>query len=69
MHDGHVGGPKQYKVFPLGNTFYFYANMFFCFSPLTWLPFPHSINVMFQNKVIVQEDYASLHTVNQRAWM
>ena len=23
VHDGHVGGPKQYNDFPLGNIFYF----------------------------------------------
>ena len=35
VHDGHVGGPKQYNDFPLGNIS-FYANIFYCFSPLTW---------------------------------
>ena len=35
VHDGHVGGPKQYNDFPLGNIFYFYANIFYCFSPPT----------------------------------
>ena len=43
MHDGHVGGPKQYNDFPLGNIFYFYANIFYCFSPPTWPPCTHSI--------------------------
>ena len=27
VHDGHVGGPKQNNDFPLGNIFYFYANV------------------------------------------
>ena len=26
VHDGHVGGPKQYNDFSLGNKFYFNAN-------------------------------------------
>ena len=43
VHDGHVGGPKQYNDFPLGNIFYFYANIFYCFSPPTWPPCTHSI--------------------------
>ena len=43
MHDGHVGGRKQYNDFRLGNIFYFYANMFYCFSPPTWPPCTHSI--------------------------
>ena len=43
MHDGHVGGPKQYKDFSLGNIFYFYANIFRCFSPPAWPPCTHSI--------------------------
>ena len=43
MHDGHVGGPKQYNDFPLGNIVYFYANIFYCFSPPTWPPCTHSI--------------------------
>ena len=43
VHDGHVGGPKQYNDFPLGNIFYFYANILFCFSPPTWRPCTHSI--------------------------
>ena len=47
VHDGHVGGPKQYNDFPLGNIFYFYANNFYCFSPPTWLPCTHSIDVLF----------------------
>ena len=42
VHDSHVGGPKQYNDFPLGNIFYFYANIFYCFSPPTWLPCTHS---------------------------
>ena len=44
VHDGHVGGPKQYNDFPLGNIFYFYANIFYCFSPSTWPPCTHSID-------------------------
>ena len=43
VHDGHVGGPKQYNDFSLGNIFYFYANIFYCFSPPTWPPCTHSI--------------------------
>ena len=43
MHDGHVGGPKQYNDLPLGNIFYFYANILYCFSPPTWPPCTHSI--------------------------
>ena len=43
VHDDHVGGPKQYNDFPLGNIFYFYANIFYCFSPPTWPPCTHSI--------------------------
>ena len=43
VHDGHVGGPKQYNDFPLGNLFYFYANIFYCFSLPTWPPCTHSI--------------------------
>ena len=43
VHDGHVGGPKQFNDFPLGNIFYFYANIFYCFSPPTWRPCTHSI--------------------------
>ena len=46
VHDGHVGGPKQYNDFPLGNKFYFYANIFYCFSPPTWLPCTHSIDAI-----------------------
>ena len=42
MHDGHVGGPKQYNDFPFGNISYFYANIFY-FSPPTWPPRTHSI--------------------------
>ena len=42
VHDGHVGGPKQYNDFPLGNIFYFYANIVYCFSPPTWPPCTHS---------------------------
>ena len=42
VHDGHVGGPKQYNDFPLGNIFYFYANIFYCFSPPT-LPRAHTL--------------------------
>ena len=42
VHDDHVGGPKQYNDFPLGNIFYFYANIFYIFSPPTWPPFTHS---------------------------
>ena len=51
VHDGHVGGWKQYNDFPLGNIFYFYANIFYCFSPPTWPPYTHSIAFMeqFQN--------------------
>ena len=45
VHDGHVGGPKQYNDFPLGNIFYFYANICYCFSPPTWPPCTHSIHV------------------------
>ena len=41
VHDGHVGGPKQYNYFSLGNIFYFYANIFYCFSPPTWPPCTH----------------------------
>ena len=44
VHDGHVGGPKQYNDFPLGNILYFYANIFYCFSPPTWLPCTHSMD-------------------------
>ena len=44
-HDGHVGGPKQYTDFPLGNIFYFYANIFYCFSSPTWPPCTHSIDI------------------------
>ena len=44
VHDGHVGGPKQYNDFPLGNIFYFYANIFYCFSPPTGPPCTHSID-------------------------
>ena len=43
VHDGHVGGPKQYNDFPVENIFYFYANIFYCFSPPTWPPCTHSI--------------------------
>ena len=43
VHDGHAGGPKQYNDFPLGNIFYFYANIFYYFSPPTWLPCTHSV--------------------------
>ena len=43
VHDGHVGGPKKYNNFPLGSKFYFYANIFYCFSPPTWPPCTHSI--------------------------
>ena len=43
VHDGHVGGPKQYNDFPLENICYFYANIFYCFSPPTWPPCTHSI--------------------------
>ena len=43
VHDGHVGGPKQYNDFPLGNIFYFDANIFYCFSPPTWPPCTHTI--------------------------
>ena len=43
VHDGHVGGPKQYNDFPLENKFYFCANIFYCFSPSTWPPCTHSI--------------------------
>ena len=43
VHDGHVGGPKQYNDFPVGNIFYFYGNIFYCFSPPTWPPYTHSI--------------------------
>ena len=43
VHDGHAGGPKQYNDFPLENIFYFYANIFYCFSPPTWPPCTHSI--------------------------
>ena len=46
VHDGHVGGPKQYDDFPLGNIFYFYANIFYCFSPPTWPPCTHSIDTI-----------------------
>ena len=42
-HDCHVGGLKQYNDFPLGNIFYFYANIFYCFSPPTWPPCTHSV--------------------------
>ena len=42
VHDGHVEGPKQYNDFPLGNIFYFYANIY-CFSPPSWPPCTHSI--------------------------
>ena len=34
VHDGHVGGPKQYNDFPLGNIS-FYGNICYCFSPPT----------------------------------
>ena len=50
VHDGHVGGPKQYNDFPLGNIFYFYANIFYCFSPPTWPPCTHSISAMSKIK-------------------
>ena len=43
VHDGHVGGPKQYNDFPVGNIFYFYANIVYCLSPSTWPPSTHSI--------------------------
>ena len=43
VHDGYVGGPKQYNDSPLGNIFYFHANIFYCFSPPTWPPCTHSI--------------------------
>ena len=43
MHDSHVGGPKQYNDFPLGNIFFSYANIFYCFSPPTWPLCTHSI--------------------------
>ena len=33
VHGGHVGGAKQLNDFPLGNKFYFYANIFF----IVWL--------------------------------
>ena len=49
VHDGHVGGPKQYNDFPLGNIFYFYANIFYCFSPPTWPPCTHSIVIYIKN--------------------
>ena len=45
VHDGHVGGPKQYNDFPLGNIFYCYANICSCFSPPTWPQCTHSIGV------------------------
>ena len=53
VHDGHVGGPKQYNDFPLGNKFYFYANIFYCFSPPTWPPCTHSIVLIFSVKVVL----------------
>ena len=48
MHDGHVGGPKQYNNSPLGKKLYFYANIFYCFSPPTWPPCTHSIGKLLE---------------------
>jgi len=38
VRSGHVGGGKQYKSFPLGKKFYFYAENFYCFAPPKWPP-------------------------------
>ena len=51
VHDGHVGGPKQYYDFPLGYIFYFHANIFYCFSPPTWPPCTHSIECVHDGHV------------------
>ena len=29
VHGGHIGGARQYTDFPLGNKFYFHANIFY----------------------------------------
>ena len=50
LHGGHVGGPKQSNDFPLGNILYFYANIFYCFSPPTWPPCTHSIRDLKQRR-------------------
>ena len=65
MHDGHVGGPEQYNDFPLENIFYFYANIFYCFSPPAWPPCTHSIGYNFIDFLAYDLFYIQQHNIKK----